>query len=338
MKTYYLPKIQEWIDQGFRKTRKAAITKKVKDKTKRTKTAEIRKIEVMAEVFDEKISQAQASLPDTDTLTDFEKELINILIGTGKLQQIHAKLGAVQKILSDLKKQHIRLCKKTQNESEIKGIVKKFYGRSISVIKSLSKDIGFYNDTQKALQEIPHLDAAAVTLILAGMPNTGKSTWLAKMTSAKPKIANYPFTTQQLNIGYFEYKFRKIQVIDTPGLLESPLEKRNQIERKAITALQQLNGLILFLIDASEQCGYELKTQMELLKSIEKNFSKKEIVIIVNKQDISSKEQIQACTQALGKRNYLISHQADKELTEKILKNIQAFIETQPVEENPMQV
>jgi len=55
--------------------------------------------------------------------------------------------------------------------------------------------------------------------------------------------------------GHTDYKFIRWQVIDTPGLLDRPLEERNNIEMTAVTALAHLEACILYFIDISEMCG-----------------------------------------------------------------------------------
>lgn len=52
------------------------------------------------------------------------------------------------------------------------------------------------------------------------------------------------------------------QVIDTPGILDQPLEERNTIEMQAVTALAHIRSAILFIMDVSEQCNYSLEEQV----------------------------------------------------------------------------
>lgn len=54
------------------------------------------------------------------------------------------------------------------------------------------------------------------------------------------------------------------QVLDTPGILDRPLEERNTIEMQSITALAHLRAAVLYLVDLSEQCGYSLAQQAAL--------------------------------------------------------------------------
>ena len=76
------------------------------------------------------------------------------------------------------------------------------------------------------------------------------------------------------------------QVIDTPGILDHPLEERNTIEMQSITALAHLRACVLYFLDISEQCGYTIAAQVALFHSIKPLFVNKPLVLVVNKIDI----------------------------------------------------
>lgn len=63
-------------------------------------------------------------------------------------------------------------------------------------------------------------------------------------------------------MGHTDYKYLRWQVIDTPGILDRPLEERNTIEMQSITALAHLRAAVLYLVDISEQCGYSIAQQV----------------------------------------------------------------------------
>lgn len=65
------------------------------------------------------------------------------------------------------------------------------------------------------------------------------------------------------------------QVVDTPGILDHPLEERNTIEMQAITALAHLRSAVLYVMDVSEQCGHTLSEQLELFNNIRPLFANK---------------------------------------------------------------
>jgi nucleolar GTP-binding protein len=76
------------------------------------------------------------------------------------------------------------------------------------------------------------------------------------------------------------------QIIDTPGLLDRPLNERNKIEQQAIAALRHLADLIVFVADPSETSGYQLSEQMKTLDIIKKIFPDVPLIIVENKVDI----------------------------------------------------
>lgn len=64
-------------------------------------------------------------------------------------------------------------------------------------------------------------------------------------------------------------------MVDTPGILDHPLEERNTIEMQAITALAHLRAAVLYVMDVSEQCGHTLQEQLELFNNIRPLFANK---------------------------------------------------------------
>lgn len=77
-----------------------------------------------------------------------------------------------------------------------------------------------------------------------------------------------------------------MQVVDTPGVLDHPLEERNTIEMQAITALAHLRAAVLYVMDVSEQCGHTLQEQLELFNNIRPLFSNK-VRILETHQDLT---------------------------------------------------
>ena len=75
-------------------------------------------------------------------------------------------------------------------------------------------------------------------------------------------------------------------MIDTPGVLDQPLDKRNTIEMQAITALAHLNACVLYLLDISESCGYSIDEQISLFNTIKPLFQSKPLVIVLTKIDL----------------------------------------------------
>jgi nucleolar GTP-binding protein len=128
--------------------------------------------------------------------------------------------------------------------------------------------------------------------LVCGYPNVGKSSFMNKVTRADVEVQPYAFTTKSLFVGHTDYKYLRWQVIDTPGILDRPLEERNTIEMQSITALAHLRAAVLYVVDISEQCGFTLEQQATLFHSISPLFSNKPVLIVMNKIDAKSIEDL----------------------------------------------
>jgi len=114
----------------------------------------------------------------------------------------------------------------------------------------------------------------------------GKSSFMNIVTNANVDVQPYAFTTKSLFVGHLDYNYVRWQVIDTPGILDHPLEDRNTIEMTAITALAHLPAAVLFFVDVSEMCGYPIATQVALYHSIKPLFRNRPLLIVLNKADL----------------------------------------------------
>ena len=132
---------------------------------------------------------------------------------------------------------------------------------------------------------------------LVGFPNSGKSTLISKISSARPKIADYPFTTLEPNLGIVKYKdFKSFIVADIPGIIEGAsqgkglgLQFLRHIERTRI---------ILFLIETiSENLKDDFDILMSELKSYSSELIRKKILVSLSKSDLIDPKRIKELSQ-----------------------------------------
>ena len=155
-----------------------------------------------------------------------------------------------------------------------------------TLIKKLKAPLGYLEEVRKHISRLPALDPNTRTLLLTGYPNVGKSSFMNKVTRADVEVQPYAFTTKALFVGHMDHRFLRWQVVDTPGILDRPLEERNTIEMQAITALAHLQCCVLYFLDISEQCGYPIDQQLRLFESIRPLFANKEVMMVANKTDV----------------------------------------------------
>ena len=126
---------------------------------------------------------------------------------------------------------------------------------------------------------------------IIGLPNAGKSSLLASLTSANPKIANYKFTTLNPNLGVAMYDDKEITLADIPGLIEGA-HAGTGLGIKFLKHIERCKTL-LHLIDITEKDLIKSYKQVrEELKKYSKDLLDKEELVVFNKIDLIEKDQI----------------------------------------------
>lgn len=146
--------------------------------------------------------------------------------------------------------------------------------------------LAYLEQVRQHISRLPSIDPNTRTLLICGYPNVGKSSFINKITRADVDVQPYAFTTKSLFVGHMDYKYLRWQVIDTPGILDHPLEEMNTIEMQSITALAHLRSAVLYFMDLSEQCGYTIEAQVQLFNSIKPLFANKPTMLVINKIDV----------------------------------------------------
>ena len=125
---------------------------------------------------------------------------------------------------------------------------------------------------------------------LVGFPNAGKSTLLSALTSAKPKIADYAFTTLVPNLGIVKYRdFQSFVIADIPGIIEGASEGKG-LGYKFLRHIER-NSILLFLIPADAKDYYqEYKILLNELNKYNPELNDKDRVIAISKSDLLDKE------------------------------------------------
>jgi GTP-binding protein len=120
---------------------------------------------------------------------------------------------------------------------------------------------------------------------LVGFPNAGKSTLLSALSEAKPKIADYPFTTLEPNLGVVTFAdFRSFVMADIPGIIEEAhtgkglgIQFLRHIER---------NNVLLFMVSADSEIEYEYQALLDELKAYRPDLLDKPRVLAITKMDL----------------------------------------------------
>jgi len=281
-----VPTPEEILDKGFSRAKKAAnkVRSSKVPRQQKSKRIEEARVRTACQVIEETFKNMLKKTPKVDEMPLFYQDYIDVVVGVDQLKKSLGALNWAVGILSKLENQYIHKIRRS-NPENASTIRKEAYGRISSVINRIREELEFLDYTKARLRNMPTVDFDAVTAVIAGFPNVGKSTLLRQITTAEPKVADYPFTTTGIQIGHLERRWQKYQIIDTPGLLDRPFDDMNTIELNAMVALEHLADVILYIFDASETSGYPLDNQFALYESIIKVF-KIPVICIFNKIDL----------------------------------------------------
>jgi GTP-binding protein len=124
---------------------------------------------------------------------------------------------------------------------------------------------------------------------LVGFPNVGKSTLIARISAARPKIADYPFTTLEPNLGVVRYEDRAFVVADIPGLIEGA-HLGHGLGTQFLRHVERTR-LLAHLIDVSESSGrdpvHDFRVIMDELASFSEDLAHKPMLLVATKMDVA---------------------------------------------------
>ena len=267
------PDVEDFISSLLNKIRKVGGTTR--------KDRELRRLALYRDylkVYEEFLR----TVPRIEELHPFYRTALEII--AGDLDRVKMCLGALKRGVTMARKAIIEYMTqiRANEEDQANLLMRRGFGRASSIMRARAECVSFLRRVFSEARKLKSVDPSLPTIIVAGPPNVGKSTLVSAISSAKPEVASYPFTTKEIHVGHIKLPDVTVQVIDTPGILDRPMSERNAIEKKAINAIINLQGIIVFLFDVSKGSIYPPKEQIDLFEEVS---SLKRTVPVLNKVD-----------------------------------------------------
>ncbi|XP_034470117.1 nucleolar GTP-binding protein 1 [Hippoglossus hippoglossus] len=292
-KIMVVPTAKDFIDITLSKTQRKTPTVIHKHyQIHRIRHFYMRKVKFTQQSYHDRLSQILTDFPKLDDIHPFYADLMNVLYDKDHYKLALGQINIAKNLIDHVAKDYVRLMKYGDSLYRCKQLKRAALGRMCTILKRQKSSLEYLEQVRQHLSRLPSIDPNTRTLLLCGYPNVGKSSFINKVTRADVDVQPYAFTTKSLFVGHMDYRYLRWQVVDTPGILDHPLEDRNTIEMQAITALAHLRAAVLYVMDVSEQCGHTLQEQLELFNSIRPLFANKPLIVVANKCDVKKISEI----------------------------------------------
>ncbi|ELZ26837.1 GTP-binding protein [Halosimplex carlsbadense 2-9-1] len=285
------PTAEELVDKAFSRAARAGRAKDGLD-------AQQSMLQTASNIASDNLENVVTGWPDFDDLDPFYRELADAVIasnttgddapdigGIDAVRQHLSEVGWASRKTADIRREYAERLANSDIDTATK-IRKQAFARIADVVEEVEDDLAAVGAARDDLKTLPDIRPDVPTIVVAGYPNVGKSTFVNAVTNARNETASYPFTTTEIRVGHFDDGHIRYQIVDTPGLLDRAPEERNDVESQAASALEHLADGVLVLVDASGECGYPLDTQLALRDDLEARFDVP-VLTVCNKADRS---------------------------------------------------
>ncbi len=296
------PAPPSWIDLFNAALRRAARAgaKGSRTRLETIKRMEAARVEAAADYVSEKLKRIALSMPFLDSLHPFYRELVSTLVSEDAYRVCLSRLYSVSKIVRKIARESLSAIASSSDAKSVAKARRAFLGRLRSILEDLDDCIKLIRTCQAEIAKLPSIDPYTPSIVIAGAPNVGKSSLLRAISRAKPEVRPYPFTTTNVIVGHLELAGRRVQAVDTPGLLDRPLSEKGLVERRAVAALKHLKGVTIFIFDPTTMCGFPLDYQLAVYGGVKELLGENPLIPVANKVDVMSPEQASNLVKALG--------------------------------------
>ncbi|XP_024192180.1 nucleolar GTP-binding protein 1 isoform X1 [Rosa chinensis] len=288
-----LPMVMPSVDilySALRKAKKIAPTKGIANIAKRERNRGAKQLDALMKEIAVPLRTYSENFPNKKYLHPYERSLIELTLGDGNYEQVLGKVDALRKKVVSVGKEQASLCAKSTSKKEAEarlceGLkkVEETYIRQGKYVDDLLHIAKLYMQTLRAM---PVVDLETPTLCLVGAPNVGKSSLVRILSTGKPEVCNYPFTTRGILMGHIILNHETFQMTDTPGLLKRCDEDRNNLEKLTLAVLSHLPTAVLYVHDLSGECGTSPTDQFVIYNEIKEKFGDHLWLDVVSKCDL----------------------------------------------------
>jgi len=275
---------QEVLDKAFHAASKLQATDP--DAAYRARKTAVSRVTSVSDTIDHVLLRVVQNFAVLEGLHPFHREVLGTQFDLHEVRHAVETVDWCRKQVRDVATKATTQLTRTKNRPFIDAKRNEVYGRVSSLLERIAPELELLGRARDAIRRLQVIDPKVPTIVVAGYPNVGKSALVGRLSSAEPLVAAYPFTTTTVTVGHFFERGRPYQVVDTPGLLDRPLQERNPVERRALAAIAHLPHVLLFLIDPTPGAGSTLEQQEALLGQVRETYPDADVLVVETKSDL----------------------------------------------------
>ncbi|KAL0547973.1 hypothetical protein IC582_012412 [Cucumis melo] len=284
-----LPMVMPSIDilhSALKTAKRVSPTKGIANIAKRERNRGAKQLDTLMKELAVRLRTYLEGFPKKEYLHPYECSLIELTLGDGKYEEVLRKVDTLRKKVVSLGKEHASLCAKSLTKRDAEESLSEGMKKVEEAYIHQAKAVDDLLHIAKTLRAMPVVDLDKPTLCLVGAPNVGKSSLVRILSTGKPEICNYPFTTRGILMGHIVLNYQHFQVTDTPGLLRRSDDDRNNLEKLTLAVLSHLPTAVLFVHDLSGECGTSPSDQFAIYKEMKERYGNHLWLNVVSKCDL----------------------------------------------------
>uniref|UniRef100_A0A2N9HTL8 OBG-type G domain-containing protein n=1 Tax=Fagus sylvatica TaxID=28930 RepID=A0A2N9HTL8_FAGSY len=290
-----LPMVMPSVDilySALKKAKRVSPTQGIANIAKRERNRGAKQLDALMKELAVPLRTYLEDFPKKKYLHPYERSLVELTLGDGNYEEVLGRVNALRKNVVSVGKEHASLCAKSLTKREAEERLSEGMKKIEEIFSCEGKAVDALLHIAKTLRAMPVVDLETPTLCLVGAPNVGKSSLVRILSTGKPEVCNYPFTTRGILMGHIVFNYQNFQVTDTPGLLKRCDEDRNNLEKLTLAVLSHLPTAILYVHDLSGECGTSPSDQFVIYKEIKERFADHLWLDVVSKCDLLHKSPV----------------------------------------------
>ena len=281
---------EELIDRALRRASK--VEEKVRNADYRARLTAVRKIHSVADNLANPMISYVKAFPSFDIIHPFDREIIDLTVGVDMLKKSLGAVDWARKEVLMISTKYVPKARARKSAENTMKIMSEAYTKMTNVVRQIAKNLDFLISARSIFRNLPNVDTESPVAVFAGAPNVGKSSLIGSVSTGKPEVKSYPFTTKAVSLGHITRKYTVLQVMDTPGLLDRSDLERNDMEKQGIAAFDYLEPIIVFLTDLTGTSGYSIEMQTNLRDELRLRYPKCEWLDVFSKKDLDFEDYI----------------------------------------------